>query len=158
MYRIIGADQREYGPISAEQLKLWIKESRLNQRSLVRIEGSVGWRPLSDFPEFAGDLAQFAASHPAQEFAPTSTQRPDGTALTSLVLGCVSLVCCPPLALGGIIAGIIALGQTKTVAQRSSRSLAIAGLVISGISILFYGLLSLLGMFQEVFEKVIRHY
>jgi len=156
MYRIIGADQREYGPISADQLRSWIGQGRLNQRTLAQVERSVGWRPLSDFPEFAATLARFP--QPSEPFTPPVHHRTDGTALTSLILGCVSLVCCPPLALGGLIAGIIALGQTKTETQRQSRSVAIAGIAISAICLLFYGVLTIFGAFQEVFEKVIRHY
>ena len=30
MYKIIGADQKEYGPVSIEQLRLWITEGRVD--------------------------------------------------------------------------------------------------------------------------------
>ncbi len=52
MYKIIGVDQREYGPISAEQLRQWIAEGRANGQTKVQLEGSTDWKPLSDFPEF----------------------------------------------------------------------------------------------------------
>jgi hypothetical protein len=57
MYRILGADQKEYGPATAEQIRQWIKEGRLNPATLARSEGSADWKPLSQFPEFAADLA-----------------------------------------------------------------------------------------------------
>jgi len=56
MYKIIGADQKEYGPISSEQIRLWITEGRLNARTLVRPEVGTEWQPLSAFTEFAGAL------------------------------------------------------------------------------------------------------
>jgi hypothetical protein len=56
MYRIIGGDQREYGPISAEQMRRWIAEGRLNSQSLVQPEGTSEWRRLAEFPEFAAVL------------------------------------------------------------------------------------------------------
>jgi hypothetical protein len=53
MYFIQGADQKEYGPITAEQLRQWISESRLNRASLARSDADPAWKPLSQFPEFA---------------------------------------------------------------------------------------------------------
>ena len=56
MYKIIGADQKEYGPVSADQLRQWIAEGRASGASLVRPEGATEWQPLSAFPEFAEAL------------------------------------------------------------------------------------------------------
>lgn len=56
MYFIQGADQKEYGPVSAEQLRQWISENRLNRFSAARAEGEVTWKTLGDFPEFAEAL------------------------------------------------------------------------------------------------------
>lgn len=53
MYKIIGADQKEYGPISADQIRQWISEGRLNGQSMASSEDSSEWKPLSAFPEFA---------------------------------------------------------------------------------------------------------
>ena len=53
MYRIIGADQKEYGPVSAEQLRRWVADGRANGDSLIQPEGSTDWRPLASFPELA---------------------------------------------------------------------------------------------------------
>src|SRR6516162_8412404 len=53
MYKIIGADQKEYGPVSADQLRQWMAEGRINAQTLVRPEGETEWRPLSTVPEFA---------------------------------------------------------------------------------------------------------
>jgi hypothetical protein len=52
MYKIIGADGKEYGPIAAEQLRQWIAEGRVNAQTQILAEGATQWRPLSDFPEF----------------------------------------------------------------------------------------------------------
>jgi uncharacterized membrane protein len=57
MYKIIGGDQKEYGPITAEQLRQWIAEGRVNGQSSVQLEGASEWKPLSAFPEFADTLA-----------------------------------------------------------------------------------------------------
>ena len=39
MYKIIGSDGKEYGPISLAQLKQWLAEGRLNHESKVLAEG-----------------------------------------------------------------------------------------------------------------------
>jgi TM2 domain-containing membrane protein YozV len=56
MYRIIGIDGQQYGPVSAEQLRRWLGENRVNAQTLIQPEGVSEWRPVSTFPEFAGDL------------------------------------------------------------------------------------------------------
>ena len=56
MYKIIGADQKEYGPVSSELLRQWVSEGRVNGQTLARAEGETEWKPLSAFPEFASVL------------------------------------------------------------------------------------------------------
>ncbi|EEF59880.1 DUF4339 domain-containing protein, partial [Pedosphaera parvula] len=57
MYKIIGANQTEYGPISVDQLRQWITEGRVNAQTLAQAEGETGWKPISQYPEFAGSFA-----------------------------------------------------------------------------------------------------
>ena len=52
MYRIIGADDREYGPVTAEQLRQWIAEGRANAQTKVLVEGATEWKLLGTLPEF----------------------------------------------------------------------------------------------------------
>jgi hypothetical protein len=54
MYKIIGADQKEYGPVSAEQLRQWLAEGRVNVQTQVLPEGATEWTTLGSLPEFAG--------------------------------------------------------------------------------------------------------
>ena len=53
MYKIIGADGREYGPIGADQVRQWITEGRANAQTGAQQEGSAQWKTLGEFPEFA---------------------------------------------------------------------------------------------------------
>ena len=57
MYKIVGADGRQYGPITVEQLKEWIAQGRVNPFTLAQMEGSTDWKPLSQFPELTPHLA-----------------------------------------------------------------------------------------------------
>lgn len=56
MYKIIGADGQQYGPVEAEQLRRWMAENRINARTLIQAEGSQEWKPLASFPEFAPEV------------------------------------------------------------------------------------------------------
>jgi hypothetical protein len=55
-YYIIGGDTKEYGPITADDLRLWIAEGRLSAQSLAKGEGDTAWRTLGSFPEFTDAL------------------------------------------------------------------------------------------------------
>jgi GYF domain 2 len=61
MYKIIGGDHKQYGPISAEDVRKWIAEDRLNAQTLAQAEGDIEWKQLSVFPEFAGAFASESA-------------------------------------------------------------------------------------------------
>jgi TM2 domain-containing membrane protein YozV len=56
MYRIVGKDGQQYGPVTAEQLRGWIVENRVNAQTLLQTEGTQDWKPLGSLPEFAADL------------------------------------------------------------------------------------------------------
>jgi len=64
MYKIIGADKKEYGPITSAQLRHWISEGRVNAQTLARAEGTQEWIPLSAFAEFTGELGTEASATP----------------------------------------------------------------------------------------------
>jgi uncharacterized membrane protein len=58
MYKIIGGDGNEYGPVTTEQLQQWIAEGRANTQTKARREGEMEWKPLAGFPEFASALVE----------------------------------------------------------------------------------------------------
>jgi hypothetical protein len=56
MYKVVGQDQREYGPVTREALLEWIAQGRANANTIARFEDGA-WRPLSTFEEFKEALA-----------------------------------------------------------------------------------------------------
>lgn len=75
MYRIIGKDGQQYGPVTADQLRGWIVENRVNAQTITQAEGDLQWKPLGSFAEFAPDL-KFPSTSPAVPptiAAPTSS-------------------------------------------------------------------------------------
>ena len=63
MYFLIGADGREYGPFSAEQIRDWVAQGRANAHSRLRREGDTTWQALKDVAEFA-DVSNVPAPPP----------------------------------------------------------------------------------------------
>jgi hypothetical protein len=63
-YTIIGGDQKEYNLVTADDLRKWITDGRLNAQSLAKEESDTEFRPLSAFPEFADVLAAGSAPPP----------------------------------------------------------------------------------------------
>jgi uncharacterized protein len=66
MYKIIGKDGQQYGPASADEMRRWLKENRVNAQTLIQAEGSPDWKPLSTFAEFAADLSTPPPISPGQ--------------------------------------------------------------------------------------------
>lgn len=153
MYRIIGADGREYGPVSAEQVRGWVAERRANADSRAAAEGSSQWRRLADFPEFSLLFAnekceppRYAAQAPQIFSAPRKT---NSLAVAGLVMGILSItggLCCYglPFNVLGLIFSIIALGQIRDNPQAyDGKEMAVAGIVLALLSLafsLFWGL------------------
>ena len=73
MYKIIGADRKEYGPVTADQINTWILEGRANGQTLAQAQGSGEWKALSSFPEFAAVLAANHLPPPVGSADPTVT-------------------------------------------------------------------------------------
>ena len=139
MYKVMGTDGKEYGPVSAEALRQWIAERRAAWETRVQAEGTTEWKPLSAFPEFSAALAGAprAASPPPLTGAPIAAPqgRTSGMAVASLVLGLVGF--CGITGIIGIILGIAAQVKIRRSGGKLKGSgLAIAGIVVSCVMFL----------------------
>jgi hypothetical protein len=150
MYKIRGADGKDYGPVTAQVLREWIAQRRLASTSLVQLEGTTDWKPLSAFPEFAADLPatpppQVSTGPAPVAFAPGG--KTSGLAISSLVLGVLGLFSCGVTALVGLILGIVSLVKINgSKGQLRGKGLAIAGICVSAFFLLlipFYAALML---------------
>ena len=155
MYRIIGADQKEYGPISAEQLRQWVTEGRVNAQTLVMAEGSTDWKPLQTLPEFSILLGLQPPPAGPAPIRPLTTfpLRTNPLAMTGMIMGLLSvtcgLCCCygVPFNLLGIIFSLVGLAQIRNNPDLySGKGLAITGLITSLVSIALAGLMVVLGL------------
>jgi len=160
MYKVKGADQNEYGPVTAEQLRQWITEHRLNAQSLVRLEGTESWRPLSEFPEFAVLLASSSPAPPLGPIGPLSTYAPppatNSLAITGLIMGCFSFICCQVFGIVGIIFSAMALSQIKENPGQGGKGMAITGLVLSILSLVLIGVLAAFGALGSLLQQLLH--
>ena len=118
MYRIIGGDGQEYGPVSASEVRQWIAEGRLNAQSRIRAEESTEWTTLGALPEFAG-----AARPAAPGLAPGAAPQPFPTGISGsreeaarrLNGPAIGLMVTGGLGIGAALLGIVLrlLGQTE---------------------------------------------
>jgi uncharacterized RDD family membrane protein YckC len=53
MFIIIGGDGKEYGPVSADQIRGWVAAGRANLDTQAKRAGTEEWQRLGDFDEFA---------------------------------------------------------------------------------------------------------
>jgi hypothetical protein len=158
MFKIIGADEKQYGPVSADQLRQWISQGRADGRTLVQAEGSADWKPLASFPEFAG---LFGAAGPAPgpgagTVPPTSAApwptapKPDiPTYLPHAII--VTLCCCLPLGIPAIVyaaqvssklaAGDVPGAQAASQKARTWFWIALAaGAVVTIVQLVLFGI------------------
>jgi len=142
MYRIIGTDQKEYGPAGANQLRQWIAEGRINAQTLTRAEGSAGWKALAAFPEFAGVFAPPPLAAEPPRFAPMGAYPPKNSsmAVAGFVCSLLGLMCCGPfVSILGLVFSIIGLVEiNRNPAQLNGKSMAIAGIVLSAVGCLMF--------------------
>lgn len=150
MYRIIGGDGKEYGPVSAEQIKDWIADGRANAQTRVKEEGQEDWKPLAQYPElelFLQPLAQPGAPPAFPPNVPYTTasdamQQVQGPAIgliVTAVLGFLVGVSSLLMNALGLTLGAAGIGETDDVP-------AWANMLSGGVGIMS----SLLGLVMSV--------
>lgn len=144
MYKIIGSDQKEYGPLTADQVHQWLAEGRVNAQTKVRAGENADWKSLADLPEFGDALKNLAPPSPVN--SPTTPAKTSGLAIASLVLGIGGLLSCGVTALVGLVLGIMAMGKIKkSGGQLGGSGIALAGTIVSGVFVVMIPVLVILG-------------
>lgn len=143
MYKIIGADGKEYGPVTLQELRDWLAQRRINGQTRVRAENNPEWRPAAEIPELASLFAptpepSAGPGNPPVITPPAAPRPRKGLAVFSFVLGLCSFVLCLNAITGipGIICGHIARRRAiRLPAQYGGAGLATVGLVLGYLSL-----------------------
>jgi len=139
MYKIIGADQKEYGPITADQIRQWLAQGRVNAQTRAKPADGGEWQTLADIPEFADAFYTEPpptpeAPSPAMATGSAGRPRTSGMAVTSLVLGVLGFFTCGLTAVVGLVLGIVAMNKVrKSNGALTGQGIAIAGTVTSAL-------------------------
>ncbi len=154
MYKIIGADQKEYGPVSADQLRQWIAEGRANGQTKVQPAGGTDWKAMEELPEFADVLPKTAAPAPGVLMPPLPSQpRNSQMAVWAMVTGILSVLCCQFLGPVAIVLGAVALSQLKSCPELAGRGFAVTGIALGIVSLLMAVAVILLLIFSPDFMQ-----
>jgi hypothetical protein len=133
MFKVLGSDQQVYGPVTADQLRQWMAEGRVHPATQVQREGSAEWKPLSSFPEFA---VPPVVNMPR----PQVREGSNDMALWALICGILANVCCCLGSLFGVLGlifSIMVLSRRQDYPVESHRQMALAGLILSIIGLLW---------------------
>lgn len=143
MYKILGADQREYGPVSAEQIADWVRQGRANANTLARAEGAENWAPLATFPEFA---PLFVGAPPPIAVAQGLPPNPDEYAARILasdydldIGGCISAGWRLVFANFGLLFGGTLIFLLIQAALNGLRAVPFAGVLLMVVSLIVSG-------------------
>jgi hypothetical protein len=158
IYKIIGDDGREYGPVTGEQIRAWIAEGRVERRTRVFVDGAKDWNFVGLLPEFTNCFATPGTPPtiaPPSRAAGTAGQiaKTNGYAQAGLIFGILSVTCCCgfPFGILGLVFSLVGWSQINANPQlHEGRGLAIAGLILSGLSLL-------LGAGWMFFNLAFRH-
>lgn len=84
-YFMLGGDGKQYGPVTAEQLRQWVAEGRANSHTQVRSEANGTWQTFGTVPELTASASAFVASatHPALARIAAQLHGASGTSLGS---------------------------------------------------------------------------
>ncbi len=165
MYKIVGGDQREYGPVTSDQIREWIATGRANAQSLASFEGAP-WKPLATFPEFADALrtatppalppGSVPGAVPGQVAPGFAGMQSNTLAIVGLVMSLV--YCCLPLPIIGLVLSVIGLNQINKNPQMYStpKIVPILGIVFGTIFIILMVISFATGAFAEALKNFQR--
>ncbi len=149
---------QQAGPVSEEQLAELFRNGTVKPSDLVWNETMTEWTPIGKVDAFAVPAPELpTAAPPAPVDSPptlpaapplaaapgaysphlgAAPQKTDGLAITSLVLGILSMICCGIVTgIPAVICGHIAIGRMKKDPNLQGKGLAMAGLIIGYLGI-----------------------
>jgi uncharacterized RDD family membrane protein YckC len=140
MFIIMGGDGKEYGPVTVEQIRTWIRGGRANLETKAKALGSDEWRSLADFAEFSSpDGLPPVIAPVAEEAADPALAHRGIRLLAALVDGFIESLCWMPTtqAVMKSLGGLMAAGQmspqdlVEVMTSAMTRSIPyLAGLVL----------------------------
>lgn len=143
MFNILGPDGKQDGPLSAETLRQWIGQRKVDARTPVQEQGSSEWKTLGDLPELADALSSRPPKPPPLPGAGPprlplpSSRRTSGLAIAAFALSLLTFCTLGLSSLAGCVVGYLAVRQiNRSQGQLRGKGLAVTGLVLSTLFLL----------------------
>ena len=161
MFNIIGADGKQYGPVSADQIRQWIREGRANGATQVQPVGGVEWKSIAAMPELAEAASAVNGTPP---FIP-SQMAPPNSALASRAQNKLAAGLCGIL-LGGLGVHKFILGYSSAGGIMLGVTLGgfVLGFVTCGVTFLAISAMHVIGLIEGIIyltksdEEFVRTY
>jgi len=126
-------DGQQVGPMEFSELQNLRASGQISDDTLVWQQGTANW---VKFSEALNLPAPGASGEPIPVLSPTPVVQTNALAITSLVLGIISLICCGVLTgAAAAICGHIAISQIKANPAQGGRGMALAGLIMGYIGL-----------------------
>jgi len=143
MFNIIGADGKQYGPVTADQIRQWVHEGRASGASQVQPVGGDTWKPLREFPELTdnspGQPPRLAAPSPQPSAAAGRAQNKVAAGICGILLGTWGV---HKFILGYSTAGFTMLGI--------SLALLVIGIMTCGMTLPLLGVIHIIGLIEGI--------
>jgi uncharacterized RDD family membrane protein YckC len=152
MFTILGADGKEYGPVTAGKLHEWIAGGRANMQTKAKREGETEWKTLGDFPELSQFGTTGGSAPPTVPGLPALPTAPLAAAVSIAANTAATLELEPAsrwVRLGAILLdtfigcllllpgfGLLAAAGVFTHADQPNTPLLIAGFAVTGLAFL----------------------
>ena len=161
MYKIIGADGQQYGPVGLEQMRRWLAENRVNAQTLVQPEGAQEWRPLALLPEFAAELK---SAPPAGSALPPTIGALSSTTASRASSKIAAGICGILLGAFGVHKFILGYGVSGGIMLTITLCSLFGGFLTCGLLWPAYGIMHLIGLIEGIIylcrsdEEFVRTY
>lgn len=139
MYKIIGTDGRQYGPVTGEQIRRWLTENRVNAQTLVQAEGLTEWKPLISFSEFASEF-RMAPPQIVSSLPNPRASNKIAAGICGILLGCLGI---HKFILGYTTAGLIMLLVSILTPIVSCFTFGVAGTFVMAVIGIIEGIIYL---------------
>jgi hypothetical protein len=138
IYKIIGEDGHEYGPVTGGQIRQWIAEGRVERQTPIFVDGAKDWNFAGLLPEFT-DCFAAGGTPPRGTSTAGRMAKTNSYAQAGMIFGILSVTCCCgfPFGILGLVFSLIGLSQINANPElHEGRGMAIAGLILSILSLL----------------------
>ena len=176
-YHSVGGKQQ--GPVTHREMERLVSSGELKKETLIWKDGMENWKPAGDVlpdlfntgestPPLPGSMPSVpASSSPTTSGAGSTAVNWAIGSVVSSSLGLVSCMCCifVPFSIAGVVFGHISLSRLKGITnQQSTKVVAIIGLVLGYLGLLFLVLGFVLGFagsladpeFLEEFQRTLE--